>query len=175
MSRLLLCLAVVAAVVGTPRVSTAAESGDVQQVRQLLLREFEGAMQGDVEQLLSCYAPEFAGYYAYSAEPDDWMMGMVGLETLRKEYAEPHAKDKALWAKHPDWQRYNEVRHVDVMGDRAIATTKHFSSQPDSVAGTSIENSHRSVWMLRKIDGQWKITAFIAAIGFQQQVFQSGR
>ncbi|MBI2503244.1 MAG: hypothetical protein HYW07_08420 [Candidatus Latescibacteria bacterium] len=111
----------------------AAESSDVQQVRGLLYKEQQSYIKGDVEQLVSCYAPDFVGH-GWGPDPAIWRVDVVSLDSLRAQYGGSAQKAAAWWARHPEWDGSGEVLHVHVKADRAIALTKHWGSVPDSTA-----------------------------------------
>ena len=123
---------------------------------------------------MSCYAPGFVGYETVSEDPEDWIIWIVGLDSLRTQYAESFRDVPAWLAKHPDVTIFSEVRHINVQGNQAIAVTKHFSITPDSTARETIQNEHRSVWTLSKLKGEWKITSWIAGVTRRQKVTKMG-
>lgn len=149
----------------------AAETKDVQQVRDLLYKEQDSYMKGDVDQLVSCYAPDFVGH-GWGPDPGIWRVDVVGLDSLRAGYGANAARAAEWLARHPEMDGGNEVIHVHVKGDRAIALTKHWSSVPDSTARRNLFHKHQTVWLLARRDGAWKITSFIAGITSEQQVWQ---
>ena len=152
--------------------SWAGESEDVRQVRDLLYKEQQSFIKGDSEQLISCYAPGIVGYRAWGNEPELWAVGVVGLDSLRTQYAASAVEWADILAKHPEWEYGNEVLHIHVKNDRAIALTKHWASMPDTTARETIDGQHQSVWMLAKNDGEWKITSFIGGVTFKQTIWK---
>lgn len=149
----------------------AAESKDVQQVQDLLYKEQDSYMKGDVNQLVSCYAPDFVAH-GWGPDPEIWGVGIIGLDSLRAQYGAGATRSAAWLARHPEVASGNEVVHVHVKGDRAIALTKHWSSIPDSTARETIFQKHQTVWLLARRDGAWKITSFIGGITSQQEVWK---
>ncbi len=147
---------------------------DVQQIRDLLYRENEGHHKGDQEQIYSCYAPGFVGYSANGYDPEVWVIWIAGLEELRSKYAQNVKESSDKYAEHPDWARGTEVHHVNVYNDHAIALTFHWDWKPDPKTRENITNSHRTVWMLAKIRGEWKITSFIGQITTEQRIWKLG-
>jgi len=165
-------IAVVASVVfASLTTAWAAESADVQQVRDLLYKEQQSFMKGDVEQLVSCYAPDFVGH-GWGPDPAIWRVDIVGLDSLRTQYGGSAKKAAAWWARHPEWDGSGEVLHVHVKGDRAIALAKYWGSVPDSTARETLFNIHQTVWLLAKRNGEWKITSFIGGITTDQKVWK---
>lgn len=149
----------------------AGESEDVQQVRNLLYKEQQSFIKGDVDQLLSCYAPDVVGH-GWGPDPAIWRVDIIGLDSLRTQYGGNAKKTAAWWARHPEWDGGNEVLHVHVKGARAIALTKHWGTVPDSTARETIFNTHQTLWLLAKREGAWKITSFIGGITAHQEVWK---
>lgn len=165
-------IAVVALVLRVP--AWAGESEDVQKVRALLYKEQDSYLQGDTERLLSCYAPDFVGYQANGEGPELWRVGIVGLDSLRSRYAADAATAPSWLKRHPEVQYGNEVVHISVKDDRAIALTQHWSSLPDTTARETRNGIHQSVWMLAKVKGEWRITGFISGTRAKQTIWEQG-
>jgi len=147
------------------------ESNEVKQVRELLYKEQEGHIKGDVKQILSCYAPGFVGYNANYEGPELWQVGPVGLDALRKVLSQS-TKVLAKMSEHPEWEFGNEVLHIDAKDGRAIALTQHYGAIPDLEAQEVVAYQFKSSWMLAKNRGAWKITSFIAFVEGQQNVWR---
>lgn len=96
----------------------------------------------------------------------------MGLDSLRAQYGGNAKKAAAWWAWHPEWDGGNEVIHVHVKGDRAIALTKHWGIVPDSTVRENIFDTHQTVWLLARREGAWKITAFIGGVTADQKVWK---
>lgn len=170
MSRMLRALAL-AAVLLVPAIPLLAEeSADTQQVRELLNKESEGHLKGKPEQIISCFTPDAVMYWAMAENPSEWYIWQAGIDSLRVNYAAGATAMAAVIAKHPEWMFGNEVSHIHVMGDHAIATTKHWSVLPDSTTRETIYNHHQSVWMLEKKEGAWKIASVIATVTSEQKI-----
>ena len=60
----------------------------------------------------------------------------------------------------------NEVVSIKVKDDCALGVTRHLSKWKDDTTNENISSEFRSVWMLKKIQGEWKITNFISAISY---------
>ena len=150
--------------------SVLGQEEEAKKVRDLLIKEMTSCMKGDVQQILSCYADDiFVGYYAMTENPQDWAVWIDKKEELTK-YAESHKGRPEIAAKHPDWQHINEVRHVNVKGDHAIAVTNHLTIMYDDKAREDIINEHQSVWLLTRSKGSWKITNFIGGVTQSQTI-----
>ena len=161
MRRATLGLAVAVAFLSLGMAAWAAESEDVQQVRDLIYKEIEGHHKADPDQIMSCYADGFVGYWADEKEPDRWFIWIVGLDSLRSQYAEGGQSLEEQQSRWPGHRTGSEVLHVQVVQDRAIASTKGWSSIPDSTARRTLNRRGESGWMLAKQDGEWKITSFV--------------
>jgi len=167
----ILIIATVALVLTAP--AWAGESEEVQQVRERLYKEWEGWEKGDPEQIVSGYAPGFVGYFAGGGRgPEFWTVGRVGLDSLRTQYAANAVERAATWAKHPNWSHGDEVLHVHVKDDHAIALTQQWVAMPDSTNRQTIINEYQSVWMLKKIKEEWKITNWISSVSSKQTVWK---
>ena len=165
--------AAVAAILLAFTATWAAESKDVQQVRDLLYQEQASYMKGDVDGLMACYAPDFVGYGS-GPDPLTWQVAVIGRDSLRSGYG-ASAVAAAEWAaRHPERRSSNEVMHVAVKGERALAVTRHVSSIADTTRRHTIRNDHQTVWLLRKRDGEWKIGSFIVGVTDKQTVWQMG-
>ena len=95
----------------------AGESEDVPKIRDVFYKEVEAWRKGDPEQIMAGYAPGFVGYSAFGRGPEDWFVWIVGLDSLRTQYAARSIADAAQWAEHPDRTQGAEVRDVAVNGD----------------------------------------------------------
>ena len=168
----ILIIAVVALALTTP--AWAGESEEVQQVRNVINKEWEGWYKtGDPEQIVSGYAPGFVGYSAAGGRgPEFWTVGIVGLDSLRSQYAAGAVDSPGDLAKHPDWSHGDEVLHVHIKDSHAIALTQQWFAMPDSTNRQTIINEHQSVWMLKKIKEEWKITNWIGMISSKQTVWK---
>ena len=164
-SRVLVCaMAIVVLVAG------AWAEEDAQQIRELLQTEFGGHAAGDPDQILSCYDESVIGYWAMGRGPTAWSVAVTSFEQLREGYANNALEYKDYAESHPDAESGNEVQHIQVNGDHAIAASHHWNALPDSTARHTIINEHQSAWMLARIEGTWKITGFVGAVTASQQV-----
>lgn len=144
---------------------------EVQQVLEIIYMEMEGHVKGDPDQIMSCYAPGFVGYRAWTEDPEDWNVRIVGLDSLRVKYAEPARGNPARRSKYPSsWEYFADFPHVHVKDNRAIVVWKMYSRMPDPKARETLNNMFRSVWLLAKIKGKWKITNWIGGVTDSQKV-----
>lgn len=146
-----------------PSDASSAESEDVKQVRQLLSTEFEGHARFDLGQILSCYVDNCVGYFANgSPDPRRWSLAVVGVDSLRvlKELALIETRDNQAVYDH--LVMGDEVQHIEVRRDAAVAASRHYGSGTNRETGEKAQWDWINFWGLRKIRGQWKITSFIS-------------
>ena len=176
---ILVCLTVSAA-------ALAQETQDERLVREVLERELKGALEGKPEQVKSCYAPGFVGYTAMTAprinrlhtqgivhyaDPEDWEVGITTPEEL-DEYAEASKGYPERRAK-SDVEHDNEVVSVRVKGDFAIGVTRHWSRWQDKTTNENVMGESRTVWMLKKLKGEWKIFTYVGQVSWGQLRYKS--
>lgn len=150
----------------------AADSPDTQSIRDLLYLENRSHLVGNVDQLMACYAPDVVAYAAYGTSPDEWVVLAVGIDSLRATYGKESKANALAVAGHPEWEMGCEVTHVNVKQDRAVAVAQYWSVVPDQIRRENLYTRHQSVWHLAKVQGQWRITGFIAAVTFSQTAFR---
>ena len=78
------------------------------------------------------------------------------------------ANSRELAAKfkaHSDWSHKREMLHVSIADDQALALVRQESTMPDSTARETLINTWEDVFMLSKIEGDWKITNAIWRTG----------
>lgn len=148
---------------------------DIEQVRKILQKEQDGWRKGDQEMVLSCFAPDFVGYAGWWGRLDLISVTHVGLDSLRANYVSTKRLEQEVTNfSRPGSVHPFEVLHIDVKGDHAIGLTNHVSVVPDKEERETIINKFRSVWMLKKIKGEWKITSFISGVYGEQNVYEQG-
>ena len=67
--------------------------------------------------------------------------------------------DEALDYKH-NW----EVVHIAIDEDDAVAISQMEHARNDTTAGLRVTNGWTSLWMLKKVKGQWKLHAAIGPL-----------
>jgi hypothetical protein len=146
---------------------------EIEQVRDLIYKEIAGHIKGDPDQIMSCYAdaPGTAIFLANGRGPETWTVAVAG-DSLRTQYAGPKRDNPSPPSNEP--QNGREVIHVDVKDNHAIAVSRHWGTRRDSTAQETIFNESRSVWMLAKIEGEWKITSALSAVTSDQKVRKWG-
>ena len=110
-------------------------------------------------------------YSAMTEDPDRWYIDFVGIDSLRTQYADTKEWASSL-AKHKDWTYGNEVTHIHIMEDHAIASSKHWKIMPDSTSREELVYFYQSVWMLKKLDNQWKISDVLGGVRFHEEVYR---
>lgn len=130
-----------------------AHADDAQDIRELIIKENVSHHKGDVNEIMSCYAPDAIIYWQMSDNPEDILIAYVGSEEIRKNYAE-NAK------KRENTEPSCEVRHVNVNGNCAVAVSRHWKVGEVY----PLEGTHHSQWTLKKIGGAWKITSATAGV-----------
>lgn len=171
MSRILriLIIAVVGLVLTTP--TWAGESEEVQQIRNVFYDIWEGWYVGNPEQIDRHFAEDFVGISAPFNEPQLWTIGLVGLESIKE--ADKRAVEQAkTWAEHPNWSHGEEVLHVHIKDDRAVAFNQQWSVKPDSTKRETIVIKAQEVVLLAKIKGEWKITTSLWSTKVDQTVWK---
>ncbi len=170
------------------------EAEDVKQIKELLNKEGWAVWHGEVDKVLSCYAPGFVGYSAspdsaalsksrYDGfttynDPEEWAVSISTPDELRKYASQNLSKTprslEDFIAKHPDWKGGQQIRHVHVKGDHALAIARYWSKTPDLENRETIYGERRTVWLLSRIKGEWKITSWIGGISSGQRVTKWG-
>ncbi|MBN1293731.1 MAG: DUF4440 domain-containing protein [Candidatus Latescibacteria bacterium] len=130
-----------------------AHADDAQDIRDLIIKESVGHHKGDTEQIMLCFAPDAILCWQMTDDPEDLLIWAAGLKEIREKYASRAHKRENI-------DPTLEVRHVHVYGDNAVAVSRHWKMGESDI----IEGTHHSVWMLKKINGQWKISCAIAAV-----------
>ena len=176
----MLIFILVIAVGGT---ATAQVSPDEQAVREVLSRELRGALTGNVEDIKSAYSPDYVGYMAltdsisvsqmivygntFVTNPEDWTIFVSTPQELN-EYAENFRgvpeRHAEYFKKYPGSSHSNEIRSVKVRGNHAIAVSRHWTTIPNPTKQQKLRWEMRTVWMLDKIRGEWKISRAIAGV-----------
>jgi hypothetical protein len=174
MPRIWLCLAIAVTSFAVPSLASTSgeETPDKKDVRELIYQIIDADMKGNSERFLSFMAPEVINYDATPEDPELWWVVAVGLDSLRALAPGSIEAPAALYAKHPDWHRHNEVRHVTTTGDGALAVSQHVRSVTGPDRGTWIMESWKTVWMLRKANGVWKVIGIMPYGWEQRQVFE---
>ena len=147
-------------------------SKDIEAVRMVVMREIEGCLKGNVEQINSCYdADNFIGYFlGGNPDPKTWTIGLVGRDEL-KTYVDYNKGNPEKFKKNADIYQTAEVQHVNVKGNNALAVAKQNWVTPDKNKGKTTTDEWESVWFLKKnTKGEWKITGWLSMATSKQVV-----
>jgi hypothetical protein len=154
-----------------------AQKEDAQQIRSLFRKVWEDEAKGDPSSAIEACAPDIVAYAAFFGGPEFWTVEMVGLDAILKHNT-PEEKLRewhATWAKPATGSHGEEVLHVDVKDDRAIALTQKWRAQPDATVREDILTQYQEVVMLAKIEGEWKMTNSIVGINYEQKINKWGK
>ena len=151
-----------------------AADDDAQQIRQLFQTHWSGWYEADLEQILSTVTEDLVTYDARGGRPAyTWGVGHVGRGSFRDRIADQIVRGKAAWEEHEaQWDRGDEVIHIHIKADHALAVTYQWVSQPDEATNETVVNEWQSVWMLAKEKGVWKITGWVGQVMGDQTVYQ---
>ena len=147
-------------------------SKDIEAVRMVVLREIEGCLKGDAEQVFSCYdADNFVGYgLGGNPDPKTWIIYAMGREDIRK-YADRMKTFPERIKKNPAITQVAEIQHVQVKGNNALAVARQHWVTPDKEKGKTTTDDYESVFLLKKnAKGEWKITGWLAGATWKQEV-----
>ena len=146
-------------------------SKDIEAVRMVVMREIEGVLKGNTEQINSCYdADNFVGYYV-DPDPKKWIIGIVGRDDLQKNYIVYHKGYAEKLKKNPGILHSAEIQHVNIKGNNALAVSKHCTITPDIKKGNTTSTDIESVWLLKRNEkGEWKITGWLSGVTWKSVV-----
>jgi len=148
------------------------DSKDIEAVRMVVLREIEGCLKGDTEQVFSCYdADNFIGYSLMgNPDPKTWTIDAVGRDYIRK-YADRMKTFPERIKKNPGITHVAEIQHVQVRGNNALAVARQHWVTPDKEKGKTTTDEFESVFLLKKnAKGEWKITGWLAGATYKLEV-----
>jgi hypothetical protein len=147
-------------------------SKDFEAVRLVVLREIEGCLKGNAEQIFSCYdADNFVGY-DMMGNPDakTWTVGTIGRDDLQK-YVDYNKGFQGKLSKNPGITMTAEIQHVNVKGNNALAVARQHWVTPDKAKGKTTTEDWESVFLLKKnAKGEWKITGWLGGTSWKREV-----
>ena len=145
----------------------AQETDDHRAIRVVIDREQNARDSGDAQALLEVHTEDFVTVWARHYDgATDWLQSrpLYTYDDIKKRVSAPDwvgrsaiMDDEVLDYKHK-W----EVVHIAIDGDDAVAVSQMEHARNDTTARLRVTNGWTSLWMLKKIKGQWK---FHAAIG----------
>jgi hypothetical protein len=147
----------------------AQEAEDHQAIRTLFQREQEGWRNDDGAQVLSCYAKNYVGYNvplrnnqlnflqvniggSYESG-EKWLLAddFVGMKA--------DLADSALAFIH----KY-ELNHIDVKDNEGVAISTISWVRNDTLKHTRVQAGHQTMWLVRKIDSEWKYVGAVSPL-----------
>ena len=157
----------------------AQETNDEKVVRKIIESELKGALEGKPEQVKACYSSDFIGFSAWNRgdvsmnrlhldgvtqyiDPEDWRVSITTPKELN-DYAENFKGNPERIAK-SKITRGNEVVSVNVKNTGAIGVTRHWGTWLDEKTNENVRWEARSVWLLRKEGGKWKVFSNIGQV-----------
>jgi len=154
----------------------AQETEDHQAIRTLFQREQEGWRNGDGAQILSCYAKNYANYSVpHRNNQPNFLQANIGgwsYEGLEKGLlADDFVGMKADLADSAQaFIHKYELNHIDVKGNEGVAISTISWARNDTLKHTRIQAGHQTMWMVRKIDGEWKyVGAMYPLSGYREE------
>ena len=155
------------------------------EVRDTLQAHFKACKEsGNYKEIISYFTPDAVSYgggafFSLSASiagekinPMFWQVGVENNEELVK-YCKGMERRPAVFASTPGLEHDVVFLNVNVKGDHAIVLSRHTTSWPTADGNARVYSSHRSVWMLKKVGGEWKITSWIMGISGSQMILQN--
>ena len=171
MAKLLIALALLIGLGTTLSTSVLAQqTEDHQAIRSLFEREQEGWRNGDGAQVLSCYAESWLSYGIpfrnnkpnfLQTEVSAWSYEALQKYFLSDDFGGRKADlaDSSLAFSH----KY-ELNHIHVRGNEGVAISTISSVRNDTLSQTRVQSGHQTMWMVRKIDGEWKYVGSVAPL-----------
>ena len=145
----------------------AQETDDHRAIRAVIDQEQNANDSGDAQALLEVHTEDFIAVWARHYDgATDWLQS-------RPRYTYDDIKRRvsaADWAGRSailddeilDFKHTWEVVHIAIDEDDAVAVSQMEHARNDTTARLRVTNGWTSLWMLKKVKGQWK---FHAAIG----------
>jgi hypothetical protein len=145
----------------------AQETDDHKAIRALIDREQNANDTGDAQALLDVHSEDFIAVWARHYDgATDWLQSRPGYtydDIKRRVSAEDWAGRSAILNDEVlDYKHKWEVVHIAIDEDDAVAVSQMEHARNDTVNSLRVTNGWTSLWMLKKLEGQWK---FHAAIG----------
>lgn len=140
--------------------SVSGETPDTILMRKTLGDEVTGWRTGDLDLILSAYVPEtFVGHEGHGRmDPTTWRVSFSTLDEFRAFCKERLANVKYAVSRNP--------LYFDVRGDWAWVVTEDEGTRMDRATGVKTAfRDTTELWMLEKIQDEWKITRFVRHLG----------
>ena len=154
-----------------PALSTAQETEDHQAIRALFQKEQKGWDAGNGTQILSCYAESYIPCSVPRRNgPPDFLQVTINsdwrFENLKKMLLAPDfvGFKEALADTNMKVTHHYEINHIDVDGNVGVAISTIANAWNDTLRNERVNVGWQSMWLLRKIDGQWKYASAVGNI-----------
>lgn len=137
------------------------ETPDTIRIRKTLSDEMTGWRTGDLDLILSAYVPEaFVGYEGHgSLDPTTWRVSFSTLDEFTAFCKDRLKNVKYVMSRNP--------LYFDVRGDQAWVVTEDEGTRMDRTTGVKTAfRDTTELWMLEKMDDEWKITRFVRHLGY---------
>lgn len=121
----------------------------------------------------------FVGYDARKSRcPDDWVVGFATLDeyaTLWLDVARQYQQVRLADGRDllSFWHDLTDLRQIEIRGDHAVAHKK-FNGRALTTEGATLECLWQTLYLLRKLDGQWKITGFVGFLPYEMPRAEPG-
>jgi hypothetical protein len=155
------------AVLMIPIFSYGQETDDHRAIRELLNKDQEAWKRGDGQTVLSnriadyviCKVPRNNG------RPDIHGVTVEDMQQMRDKLSDPNftGNSSAFADTALNTQASWNMARIDIKGNDAVAVSRIEWSQNDTTRNVRVRGGWESLWLLRKIDGNWK---FASAVGF---------
>ena len=163
----LIIYVVMAAFIASHELLYAQETDDHKAIRALIDREQNANDTGDAEALLDVHREDFIAVWARHYDgATDWLQSrpLYTYDDIKRRIsAEDWADSSAILNDAVlDYKHKWEGVHVAIDGDDAVVVSHMEHASNDTVISLRVTNGQTSLWMLKKVERQWK---FHAAIG----------
>lgn len=137
----------------------------------LMRRDFEAFVAADWSLTKTDFAPDlFVGYDAKKeSDPDRWSIHYPALEPYRDEWLsqarEFQEVEFASESKLEFLFRAIDLNDIQINGGEALAHKK-FHGSTQTTGGEEVTLQWQTLYMMRKIEGHWKIRGFLGYLPF---------
>lgn len=148
------------------------EAAEIEKIKDVLNSEEEALWAGDVGKLKSLYVPDIVmittnAQVRYDSDDNElidplhydfWGSGSDWFES----YAELSRSKPDYLKKYPDFGHMIVIESVKVTDDAAIAVVKYIRWWTRENPRQATRQSHRNVWILKKVEDDWKLSCCIS-------------
>ena len=154
-----------------PNLSYGQETADTQAIRALMSADQAAWHSGDAEGVLSLMDEHYCVFSIPKVDGElDFHGAEVGAtpEDFKEFLGDPAWKGnpgvEAMADTALEWESTHELARIDVKGDYAVAISRIEWAQNDTIKDVRVSGGWESLWLLRKIDGNWKFTSAVGGI-----------